>query len=334
MTPVRAGFPAFAQGGKNGENKRRKDMRKWTLLTVLLILFCLTAPVYAFNQPLGINLGFTNFLDGASPGPGWYWTEYLQRIRANDLKGSNGHTLFDDANLDAFVILNQLIYQSDVDFLGGNPGIDVILPLVAIEVDPGTGPFPLSAQDGVGDILVGPFMQWGPHMLFDRPYFHRVELQVTAPTGKNSDRITLNPGADVWSFNPYYTFTYFLTPKLSMSSRIHYLWTSENHNTGPGPMNPDFQAGQAIHLNYAMAYAVSDTLRLGVAGYYLRQLEEDEQDGHDMKNSEEEVFAVGPGLVWHLRENLTFMGAINWELRAENRPEGVRSTLRLIWKFW
>ncbi len=99
----------------------------------------------------------------------------------------------------------------------------------------------------------------------------------------------------------------------------------------------DVQAGQAIHLNYAVAYQVTDILRLGVAGYYLNQFKEDDYSGAKAKpfekDSEEEVFAIGPGLVLHINKDLTFMGAVNFETGAENRPEGVRSILRLIWKF-
>jgi len=303
-----------------------ESMRKFGLLAALLVLLCVAAPAFALNEP-PVNLGFTNFLDGASPGPGWYWTEYLQVIDAKDIEGPNGHTMIDNANLHGFINLNQVIYQSDKMFLGGNPGVDVIIPLIDLDVD-----FPLDAEDGVGDILVGPFIQWGPHMIFNRPYFHRFELQVIAPTGEHDHtQDALNPGSDIWSINPYYTFTYFITPKLTTSLRFHYLWNSEDKHQGP---MPDIQAGQAIHFNYAMAYAVTDTVRLGVSGYYLKQLEEDEYDGHGMDNTEEEVFAVGPGLVWHINKELTFMGAVNFETSAENRPQGVRSTLRLIWKFW
>ncbi|UCD56911.1 MAG: transporter [Candidatus Hydrogenedentota bacterium] len=304
-------------------------MKKFTAIIVSLALVCFAAPVYAFHQP-PVNLGFTNFIDGASPGPGWYFTEYLQFYYADDLKDGDGDDLPGDNELDLFVSLNQLIYQSDVTFLGGNPGLDVILPIVDVDFDSDT--LPLEANDGgFGDLLVGPFIQWGPHMLFGRPYFHRFEFQVIAPTGKHDKKYALNPGSDMWSINPYYSFTYFIAPKLTTSVRFHYLWNSEDKNAGP---TPDFQAGQAIHFNYALAYAVTDFLRLGVAGYYLKQLEEDEIDGHKADDSEEEVFAIGPGLVWHITKDLTFMSAVNFETGVENRAEGVRTTLRLIWKFW
>ena len=311
-------------------------MKKLKILAVSLIILCFAAPAFALNQP-AVNLGFTNFLDGASPGPGWYWTEYLQVIDASDIHGHDGNPLVvppgieigKGANVGGFINLNQIIYQSETNFLGGNPGLDVIVPLVDLDVDPTF----FSAQDGVGDVLIGPFIQWGPKMVFGRPLFQRFEFQVTAPTGENDSDTALNPGADVWTINPYYAFTYFITPKLSTSWRIHYLWSEENDNASDAMPGVDVQAGQAIHLNYAMAYAVTDVLRLGVAGYYLNQFEEDEYDGHNMDDTEEEVFAIGPGFVWHIRPDLTFMGAINFEMEAENRPEGVRSTLRLIWKF-
>ena len=312
-------------------------MKKLILFTVAALLFGLAAPAFALNQP-SVNLGFTNFLDGASPGPGWYFTEYLQIVHASKLENDFG--IPENADIDAFINLNQIIYQSDINFLGGNPGIDVIVPLVDLDINHAF----LKAQSGVGDVLIGPFMQWGdavngPKMLFGRPSFHRIELQVTAPTGENSNDYALNPGADVWTFNPYYAFTYFITPKLSTSWRIHYLWSSKNKNADfLGGLAEDVQAGQAIHLNYAVAYQVTDILRLGVAGYYLNQFEEDDYSGAAAKpfekDSEEEVFAIGPGLVLHINKDLTFMGAINFETGAENRPEGVRSTLRLIWKFW
>ena len=52
-------------------------MKNLRLLALALAVLCFAAPAFALSQP-AVNLGFTNFLDGASPGPGMYWTEYIR----------------------------------------------------------------------------------------------------------------------------------------------------------------------------------------------------------------------------------------------------------------
>lgn len=297
-------------------------MKKLIGLVFALTLICFTAPAYAFNEPF-LNLGLTNFMDGASPGPGWYLTEYVYFHFADELNDGDGDELPGDNDLDIYASLTQLIYQSDVNFLGGNPGLDLVLPIADMNFD--NDLLGIKAQDGFGDLLIGPFMQWGPNMVFDRPYFQRFEFQILAPTGDHDKDFALNPGSGFWSIDPYYAFTYFITPKLETSWRIHYLWNEEEDG---------LQAGQAIHFNYAVSYAFTDSFRAGIAGYYLKQITEDEVDGHNIPDSEEQVFAIGPGMVWHINQALTFMAAVNFEMAAEARPEGVASTLRLIWKFW
>ncbi len=298
-------------------------MKKLIGLVLALTLICFAVPTYAFNEP-ALNLGLTNFMDGASPGPGWYLEEYINFHFADELNDGDGHELPGDNDLDVYASLTQLIYQSNVNFLGANPGLDLILPIAHIDFD--NDRLGLDAQGGVGDLLVGPFLQWGPTTLFGRPYFQRFEFQILTPTGEHDDDHAINPGSGFWSLDPYYAFTYFITPKLETSWRIHYLWNAEDDD--------DLQAGQAIHFNYALSYAFTDFFRAGIAGYYLKQITEDEVDGHDVADSEEQVFAIGPGLVWNITKDLTLMAAVNFEMAAEARPEGVSSTLRLIWKFW
>jgi anthranilate 1,2-dioxygenase (deaminating, decarboxylating) large subunit len=309
---------------ENREKGRKHEMKKLLIFICMFALVLLATPAQAFHEP-PVNLGFTNFLDAASPGPGWYLTEYIQYYAADEFNDDDGDDLPGDNEIDVFANLTQIIYQSNVNFLGGNPGIDVIIPIIDIDVDSDLG---INANDaGFGDILIGPFIQWGPHMVFNRPFFQRFEFQVIAPTGKFDDDYALNPGSNTWSIDPYYTFTYFITPKLTTSLRSHFLWTEENDDT-------NLQAGDAVHFNYAVDYAVTDFLRFGVAGYYLKQIEDSEFENDKIDDTKEEVFAIGPGMVWHINKDLTFMAAVNFETFAENRPEGVRSTLRLIWKFW
>jgi len=105
---------------------------------------------------------------------------------------------------------------------------------------------------------------------------HRIELSVILPTGNYSANEALNPGANFFSFNPYWAGTLFITPKLTVSTRLHYLWNAKNTDPyDPGATGiKDTQAGQAVHANFAASYEViPKKLRLGINGYALKQIQ-------------------------------------------------------------
>jgi hypothetical protein len=187
----------------------------------------LVGPAAAYDQPGGLNLGATSFLDGIPPaGPGLYFTEYVQYYTADTLSDLP----VPDPKIDLWVSLNQLVYQSDQKFLfGGKWGIDVIVPIVSIDSEPAA--MVPDNGTGLGDIYVGPFLQWDPIMGKNGPVFvHRVELQTIWPTGKYDNEKALNPGSNYFSFDPYWAFTWFFMPKAEVSGRIHYLWNDENED--------------------------------------------------------------------------------------------------------
>jgi anthranilate 1,2-dioxygenase (deaminating, decarboxylating) large subunit len=288
-----------------------------------------------------VNLGFTSFLDGGPPaGPGVYFQTYLQYFWSNELKDYNGdesrlggELLLDSLNV--LVSLNQLIYQSDQSILpgGGKWGIDVIVPLVYLDSDPNPAA-PVQLRDngvGFGDLLIGPYIQWDPIMGKKGPVFmHRIELQNLLPTGKYDDDRVLNPGANFYSFNPYWAATLFISPRWKTSWRVHYLWNAKNKDpnktlftdraTG---LADDTQAGQAIHLNFSSAFELLlKQLHVGVNGYYLKQITDSETDGEKRKGQREQVLGIGPGAVWHFSpDNHVFFNTY-FETQAENRPEG------------
>jgi anthranilate 1,2-dioxygenase (deaminating, decarboxylating) large subunit len=315
-----------------------------TVLFVCSLLFGLqqTPLVHAYDLP-PVNLGFTSFLDGGPPaGPGFYFTEYIQSWTADTCTDNNGDDLFPSSageDLDVWISLYQFIYQSNQElFLGGKWGLDVIVPYVSLDLDYDIpGPFPEDNGSGLGDILIGPFLQWDPIMGENGPIFmHRIELQMIFPTGKYDDERELNPGSNFFSFNPYWAGTLFLTPKWTATTRLHYLWNDKNDDPNRcfGFGARDTQAGQAIHLNFATGYEVlPKQLRLGLNGYYLTQISDSQLNGHDVSRRREKVLGIGPGVVYHYSQDSHFFINAYFELEAENRPEGSRYNLRFVHHF-
>ena len=311
-----------------------RAVRYVLLLVVVCLCFgLLTLPTArAYDLP-PVNLGFTSFLDGGPPaGPGFYFQQYLQFYTTDEFKDKDGKDLAfppgSDPELNAYISLSQFIYQSNQVVpltFGGKWGMDVIIPIVGFDLS-GT---PLSENDGgLGDLLIGPYIQWDPIMGKNGPIFmHRIELQTTFPTGQyNSDK-QLNPGSNTFTFNPYWAATLFITPKWTASTRFHYLWSSENDSPGGGDRTK--QAGQAIHFNYATEYEViPKMLRLGVNGYYLKQLAETEINGNRGDGTKEQVFAIGPGLLFSFSQNNHLFFNAFFEMAAENRTEGNRFNFR------
>jgi len=294
----------------------------------LFLLTLFSVPALAYDQP-SVNLGFTSFMDGAPPsGPGLYFQEYLQFYTADNLKD----VPFPDNNIDVWVSMNQLVYQSDQElFAGGKWGMNLMLPIVMFDSDVPQVP---DNGTGLGDLLVGPFLQWDPIMGKNGPLFmHRIELSVILPTGKYSQNRGLNPGANFFSFNPYWAGTLFVTPKLTVSTRVHYLWNAKNNDPNDSRALHDSQAGQAVHANFAASYEVIEKkLRLGINGYALRQITASKIDGKKVAGKEQ-IFAVGPGALLSLSKDTHLFFNAYFETGAEYRPQGQRYTLRLVHHF-
>ncbi len=291
-------------------------------LIVAIAMMAIATPAFALFQP-NVNLGFTSFLDGGPPaGPGHYISEYLQ-FYSSDTLVVGGTDL--PVDVDVKILMNQYIYQSDQELLGGGKwGLNVMLPIVDFDTDL------IDNGSGLGDLLIGPYLQWDPIMGEKGPLMlNRVEFQLIFPTGDYEETKQLNQGSNHFSFNPYWAATVFLGPKATVSWRLHYLWNDENDDFLAGDLEP----GQAVHANFAAAYELKPKqLRVGLNGYFFEQISDTKIAGVNA-NDDESVFAIGPGLVYHFsRDSHLFFNAY-YETSADNRPEGDRYNLRFVHHF-
>src|SRR5512145_2409177 len=279
----------------------------------LVALLCASS-AYAFNQP-PMNLGLTDNLDGALPGPGTYFTEYIQAYQSDEFKDRDGNDIPGNPKVASVLSMNQFVHVYKHKVLGGHVGADALLPVVAISSS-GTfgtaGPDVSSNPAWLGDLTVGPFLQWFDTKLLGRPFLQRVELDFSLPTGQYNKDYIINPGSNLWVIEPYYAFTWFLTPQLSTSWRIHYTYSTENDDTKVRP-------GQAFHFNYSFDYEVVKDVRAALAGYYLSQLTEDEIDGVKGDGTKEQVLGWGPAVHWIVSPNFSMGLKTAFESSVENR---------------
>jgi hypothetical protein len=310
-----------------------RNLNVWGSVVVVMVLACgVLTPALGFDQP-ALNLGFTSFMDGGPPaGPGHYFTQYLQYAHAYKLPDHPKSK----TEVDSWASLSQYIYQSNQPILwGGKWGVDVIVPAASIDsTDSEPGPKVTDNGGGFGDLLVGPYLQWDPIMGENGPVFmHRIELQTIWPTGSHDKNKGLNQGSNFFSFNPYWAGTYFVTPKWTASCRLHYLWNDKNDDPFVGFAVNDTQAGEVFHANFASSYEVEPKkLRVGVNGYYLKQISDSEMNGSSV-SGREQVLGIGPGALYSINGDTHLFFNAYFESHVRHRPKGSRYTFRMVHHF-
>lgn len=308
----------------------------------------LAAPA-SVSLPSGMNLGNTSFYDGFGGSPGdSAWQTYIGYTNNKSIKDSHGDNvpMFNNPKLKVSVLINQYSYlfNTEKTYLGGHPGIDLMVPMAHLDADFDDGPpFPalsLDEESGVklGDPTVSIFLQYDPIMFKGNPVFaSRVNAGFTIPAGSYDKHQDMNAGNNFWSFNAYWAMTLFLSPKWSISLRPTYYYNFKNDSpASSAPLDDDIkdtQAGQSFSTNYNIAYRVNDVLSVGINGYYLKQLTDDKVNGKRFENSREQSFAFGPGAMLDYDRNKFYLTAQR-ESNVENRFKADSSfTLRWLHLF-
>ncbi len=310
-----------------GKLTKRRNVRSFLSIFVFASLLTLARAAGAVDLTLPpVNLGDTNFQD-AIAFPGWLVEELFTYYHANQFNDYQGKDRPGSNQITVLSAVTHLAWISNYKLFDGFYGVEILVPLAQLDFKTEFGP--KDRDDGLGDVSVSPFfIQWPEYKLFGMPFFQRLDFLFKLPTGDYSRHSAVNVGSNVYSFNPYYAFTLVPTSRLELSSRVYYLWNSENDEPFFRLRANNSQPGQAVHANSAVSYEVLKDLRLGIAGYALLQITDDKLDGEDLAHSRERVFGIGPGLKYKMDTWSMYLNSY-YETGAENRPEGVKFAFRI-----
>ena len=305
---------------------------------IKIILILLTANICQSLAGYGLpalGLGSSSFLDGGPLRqiPGWYFQFYNQYYSTHRFLDSKGELLgaIPSPRYKEWATAYQFIYLSQKDIMGlGNFGFDITLPVAFYSRIQPNDLGITSSGAGFGDLVLGVFAQALPVFRADRPvYVHRFEFAVSIPTGKNKLPFkTINPGNAVVFIDPYWSGTFYFTPEFSASWRLYYLWVSENHKI-------HLKAGDAIHGTFALEYEIRTRLFLGVNGYFLAQIKDNQLNGLNIPESRERVIGIGVGGLYSFARRFASVLIANlyWETDVRNRTQGFRFFLRYLRHF-
>ena len=221
-----------------------------------------------------------------------------------------------DVEIESTAVVPRIDYLSPLRVAGGRFGIYVAQPWLKQEVSV----FGLQdTRESMGDTTISPIVLWdmGKNLTL------AAAVEITVPTGEYSQDRLANTSTNFYTYKPLFSFTWLPTERTEVSMKTTYSFNRENKDT-------DYRSGQIFHFDYSVSYLLTDNLRLGLNGYYLKQTTDDKQYGRTVQFAGQDVddgvrgqvFAIGPAL------HLTFLkyasAEIRWakEFDVQNRPEG------------
>ena len=315
--------------------------------TFVIIQFWNTALVWASGGGTPYANGAEGFFCGLVPPKGLYLKNYVLVYKAESMKDNSGDEVpaFDRAVVWADII--RIIWITDKKILGASYGTQLFIPYVDKDIRFNVPVGPKNKRHytdrGIPCIIYTPYIL-GYHLLNNR--FHCLfATDIYIPVGSQEDENMANVETNYWTIEPLWAFTFFITKRWDVSSKLMYSFNTEQQDcpTVYG-INVDRTPGQEFHLDYTSSYGITESLRIGVTGYYYKQTTDDDYDLRKsipapirqlLKADEShkgQAFAIGPG-VWYHRKNLFLSIRAQFEMAVKNRPDGKNFWAMFIYRF-
>lgn len=297
------------------------------------------------DAPKGLNLGSTSFFDGfGRTSEGWTLLEYgrYESLRSIDDAAGDRSPYFLGTRITVYVALTQISYTSDWHPMGGDAvGFSAALPVIDFKSSfAPQSPVSLGNNGvNIGDLVWGPTYQSRMYESDGHPYFAwRAQLIVASPTGAVNETKNINQGSGFWAVNPYVTFTILPATRIEISNRLNYQYNLPSSRFSNPPQIPGVtyvngQAGRLIYDNFDASALVAARLHLGLAGYWLDQLNSDQTNQVSVPNSRVRALYLGPGGRIELPNADTLNLNLYLALISQNDVSGVKFSFQYVHRF-
>lgn len=185
-------------------------------------------------------------------------------------------------------------------------------------------------DSGLGDIILCPlWLAWHTEV------FHfLLSFDVVTPTGRYDKNELVNIGNNHWTFEPLFSVTAVLPGGFDLNVNLLYDINWKNNDfIDPRTMKETtYKAGQAFHADYAFGYEITRNQRIGVVGYYWKDITDDKIGGQEISDSRGQVFSFGPAYSLNWNKAIISLKT-QFETAVKNRPQGTMSWLRILYTF-
>ena len=198
-------------------------------------------------------------------------------------------------------------------------GATLVLGKMDVSGDVSVGAFSESFSDdktSYGDITLVPgVFYWnnGAKWHFSQSFF------MVIPVGDYDENDDANIGLNYYTFETDFAATYLDEESgQDYSVVLGYGYNTENEDT-------DYQSGDEIHVDYIFNQFLSESLAVGIHGFYYEQLSGDSGSGAVLGDFKAEAAGIGPALMWippKYEGKVAFVAKWLNEYEAENRLEG------------
>jgi hypothetical protein len=290
----------------------------------ILIAFALVAVPGAIQaQPAAHYVPGIEGIQGPSlPPPGFYFRDYNVFYVADQANNGAGQSA-SPGNFQALTYANvpRVIWITDTKFLGGNLGVDGLLPLVYQSVT--AGPYK-SSTFGIGDFFAESTLSW--HL---KQFDFSAGAGLWMPTGDSAVPPTTRAGLGYWAPMLTAGATWYLDEARtwSISALNRFEINTEQRDTRD-------TTGDAYTMEWGVSKTLCKTLDLGVVGYYQQKVTGDTGPNPQYLTPSDRVAGVGPEIGYafpSIAMNVSLR--YEYEFMAENRAQGHTVALTLTKRF-